>query len=57
MLHYLVEHVGRLVTEKELLEAVWPRTYVEPQAVKRQVFEIRRVLGDDAKTPRYIEPL
>jgi DNA-binding winged helix-turn-helix (wHTH) protein/tetratricopeptide (TPR) repeat protein len=55
VLRHLVEHAGRLVTERELLEAVWPRAVVEPQAVKKQVFEIRKVLGDDAKAPRYIE--
>ena len=57
VLCHLVEHAGRLVTERELLEAVWPRAVVEPQAVKKQVFEIRKVLGDDARTPRYIETL
>ena len=36
VLRYLVERAGRLVTEDELLEAVWPEVYVEPQAVKSQ---------------------
>jgi DNA-binding response OmpR family regulator len=25
-----VEHAGRLVTQEELLDAVWPDTYVQP---------------------------
>lgn len=55
VLRYLVEHAERLVTQEELLDAVWPDTFVEPQAVKRQVFAIRKALSDHPKTPAFIE--
>src|SRR5208282_5561390 len=55
LLCHLVEHAGRLVTEEEILRAVWPKLYVQPESVKTQLYEIRKVLGDDPKTPRYIE--
>jgi DNA-binding winged helix-turn-helix (wHTH) protein/tetratricopeptide (TPR) repeat protein len=55
LLCYLVEHPGRLVTEDEILGAVWPKLYVQPESIKTQLYEIRKVLGDDPKTPRYIE--
>jgi DNA-binding winged helix-turn-helix (wHTH) protein len=57
VLRYMVEHAGRLVTEDELLEAVWPDTFVQPQAVKSQLFDVRRALGDNPKTPLFIETL
>ena len=57
VLRYLVERVGRLVTEDELLDAVWPEACVEPQAVKSSVFDVRRVLGDSPKKPVFIETL
>jgi DNA-binding winged helix-turn-helix (wHTH) protein len=57
VLRYLVEHPRRLVTEKELLEAVWPKTYVQPEVIKSQLYEIRRALGDNPKAPLYIETL
>ena len=57
VLRYMVEHAGRLVTEDELLEAVWPDTYVQPQAVESQLFDVRRALGDNPKTPLFIETL
>jgi len=57
VLEYLVGHAGRLVTEEELLTAVWPKVYVQPEAVKTQIHEIRKVLGDDPKAPRFIETL
>src|SRR5277367_6559585 len=55
VLSYLVEHAGRLVTQDELLKAVWPDTFVQPEALKRQIFDIRTELGDDPKKPRFIE--
>ncbi|MGA8596216.1 MAG: AAA family ATPase [Bryobacteraceae bacterium] len=57
VLHYLVDHAGQLVTQDELLQAVWRNTYVQPQAVKRHILDIRTALGDDAKAPLFIETL
>ena len=57
MLRYLVEHPGRLVTQDELLEALWPDTFVQPEVLKSHVRDIRMVLGDDCKNPRFIETL
>jgi DNA-binding winged helix-turn-helix (wHTH) protein len=55
ILRYLVNHAGRLVTQEELLNAVWPDTYVQPDVLKRHIVDIRDVLGDDPKSPTYIE--
>ena len=55
VLCYLVEHAGRLVTQAELLEAVWPKTYIKPEVLKSRIFELRSALGDRPKMPRYIE--
>ncbi len=57
VLHHLVEHAGRLVTHAELLEAVWPETYVQAEVLKSHIFDVRRALGDRAKQPRFIETL
>ena len=57
VLKYLVEHAGRLVVPDELLEAIWPDTHVQPEVLRRYILEIRRVLGDQAATPRFIETL
>ncbi len=57
VLDHLVEHAGRLVTHAELLDAVWPQTAIEPQAVKSKIFQLRRVLEDDPRQPRFIETL
>ncbi len=57
ILAYFVAHPGRLVTQHELLEAVWPDTYVQPEVVKRHIFDLREALGDDSKTPLFLETL
>jgi predicted ATPase/DNA-binding winged helix-turn-helix (wHTH) protein len=55
VLRYLVENPQRLVTHDELLEALWPETYVQPQVLRTYVLELRKVFNDDAGNARFIE--
>ncbi len=55
LLLYLIEHRGRVVEKQELFERIWQGTFVTDNALTREIKEIRRVLGDDAAAPRYIE--
>ncbi|HEY1900920.1 MAG TPA: AAA family ATPase [Terracidiphilus sp.] len=57
VLRYMVENPGRLITHDELLDALWPETYVQPQVLRTYVLELRKVLGDDAGQPRFIQTL
>jgi DNA-binding winged helix-turn-helix (wHTH) protein len=57
VLRYLVEHAGRLVMKDEILEVLWPETYVQPEVLKSHIFDLRRALGDRATQPRFIETL
>jgi DNA-binding winged helix-turn-helix (wHTH) protein len=57
VLRYLVEHPGRLVPHDELLEALWPKTYVQTEVLKSHIAAIRSALGDDARKPMFIETL
>ena len=57
VLRYLVEHAGRLVKQEELLDAVWPETFVQPEVLKYQIADIRGILGDCPKNPVFIETL
>ena len=57
VLEYMVEHPGRLVTHDELLDALWPETFVQPQVLRTYVLELRKILGDDAGQPRFIQTL
>jgi eukaryotic-like serine/threonine-protein kinase len=57
ILEYLVAHAGQLVTQDELLDAIWPETHVQPEVLRRYILEIRRALGDQPDSPRFIETL
>jgi DNA-binding winged helix-turn-helix (wHTH) protein len=51
----LVTQAGQLVTKDALLAAVWPETVVSESVLTVAVRQLRRVLGDQARTPRFIE--
>ena len=55
VLRYLLEQAGRLVSKEELLNAIWPGTYVSDVVLKGCIRELRHALGDDTKAPRFIE--
>jgi tetratricopeptide (TPR) repeat protein len=57
VLRYLVEHADRVVTQDELLDAIWAETYVNPEGIRKYVLEIRKVLGDQRNPPSFIETL
>jgi len=54
VLQYLIAHANRLVTQDEILTAVWPETYVQPEVIRQHILEIRRALGDSANAPQFI---
>lgn len=54
-LAYLVQRYGRLVTKNELVEAVWPDSFVEENNLHKCIHAIRRGLGEKADGPVFIE--
>ena len=57
VLQYLVDRAGRLVAQNELLEALWPDTFVQPEVLKSQILDVRAALGDRPKDPLFIETI
>lgn len=55
VLQYLIDRAGRLVTQGELLDALWPNTFVQPEVLKSQILDVRNALGDRPRNPLYIE--
>jgi len=55
VLHYLIEHAGKLVTKDQLLHVVWPDTVVSEWALTSCLREIRKALKDSPRAPQYIE--
>ncbi len=58
LLEYMMTHPDELVSRERLLDVVWGWDYpVGTRAVDTRVAELRRVLGDDAANPIYIETI
>ncbi len=57
VLRYLVENPERLVTQDELLEALWPDTFVNPEVLRKYILDVRKILGDRPDRPEFIETL
>jgi predicted ATPase/DNA-binding winged helix-turn-helix (wHTH) protein len=55
ILRYLAENAGRLVTHDDLLDAVWRDVHVQPEVLKSHILAIRKALGDNSSSPRFIE--
>src|SRR6185312_5242524 len=55
VLKLLVERPGLLVTKQQVLDAVWPDTFVGEAVLKDSIRQLREALHDDAAEPLYIE--
>lgn len=53
----LAEHAGEVVSKGDLIGAVWPETFVSDDALLRSISELRRVLDDDPKDPRFVQTI
>ncbi len=55
LLIYLISNNSRLVTRDELMDTVWGDTVISESALTKAVARLRKALGDDAATHRYLE--
>lgn len=55
LLRLMTERAPALLSRDELLDEVWGRTALSPNALPQAISELRRALGDNAQTPQYIE--
>jgi TolB-like protein/DNA-binding winged helix-turn-helix (wHTH) protein len=53
----LTAHTGEVVPKEELLQTVWPDTFITDDVLKRSISELRRVFGDDARESKIIETI
>ena len=54
ILLFLLENHGRLLSKVELMQAVWPDSFVDESNLTQQISMIRRALGESAGDDRYI---
>lgn len=55
LLHFLVQHRGRVVSRDAILDDVWGReVYVQPRTVDKHIADLRKKIEDDPSRPKYI---
>jgi TolB-like protein/DNA-binding winged helix-turn-helix (wHTH) protein/Tfp pilus assembly protein PilF len=54
VLAFLVENHGNVATKEELLERVWPGTFVEESTLTRSISVLRKALGETPEGHSYI---
>src|SRR5271166_5383013 len=55
LLTFLIENRDRLVEKRELLDVIWKDVAVTENALTREIGKLRKSLGDDPKSSRYIK--
>ncbi len=56
LLHYLVDHKGKIISRKELLENVWQMNpEVETRTVDNFILRLRKYFEDDSANPVYLK--
>ena len=55
LLMFLIENRERLVEKAEILEVVWKGTIVTDYALTGAIAKLRKAIGDDTRTPKYIQ--
>lgn len=55
LLVILLRDAGAVVDKRRLFAEVWADVHVTDSSLARAVTQVRRALGDDPKTPRYVE--
>ena len=54
LLQLLIEQRPRAVSKEEILERLWPGTFVAASNLPALVNEVRAALGDERRPPRYV---
>jgi DNA-binding winged helix-turn-helix (wHTH) protein len=57
VLAYLLAHRHRVVSKQELFEHVWPEQFVGDATLTSCITALRKALGDDGRTPRFLRTL
>jgi DNA-binding winged helix-turn-helix (wHTH) protein/Tol biopolymer transport system component len=57
VLCFLASNPGIVFSREEITEALWPGTFVGGEVITRAIFELRKILLENAKEPKYIETI
>jgi TolB-like protein len=55
VLALLVQHSGQVLSREEIMSKVWHDTFTTDQSLYRCISELRKILGHDESSPRFIQ--
>jgi DNA-binding winged helix-turn-helix (wHTH) protein len=57
LLVVLVRHRGEILGKEFLFSSLWPETVVEEANLTQNIYVLRKILGESAHRPQYIETI
>jgi len=57
LLLVLLESPGEVIGRQQIMEQVWPRVTVTENSLDQAIADLRRTLGDDALSPKYVQTI
>jgi adenylate cyclase len=57
VLAYLADYPGEVLSKEQIIQAVWPGTYVSDEVLRYSISELRKAFKDDAKDPQIIQTI
>ncbi|HJZ82110.1 MAG TPA: winged helix-turn-helix domain-containing protein [Pyrinomonadaceae bacterium] len=53
----LVEHSGQIIEKDELMNRLWPDSFVEESSLSQNIFQLRKALGERTRNRQFIETI
>src|SRR5262245_16148166 len=53
----LAEHAGHVVSKERIIQTVWAGTFVGDEVLSKAIVELRRIVDDDPRAPRFIQTI
>ena len=57
VLAYMADYPGEVLSKEQIIQAVWPDTYVSDEVLRYSIAELRKAFKDDAKNPQVIQTI
>ena len=57
VLAYLADYPGEVLSKEQIIQAVWPDTFVSDEVLRYSISELRKAFRDDARNPRIIQTI
>lgn len=57
VLVFLAEHAGTTMPKHHIIDAVWRTEFITENTLTQAIADLRRVLGDNARDPQFIETI